>query len=144
MSINRNFKKDKCWSCEYFCGKRDYKRGAFLGDSVSTEGRGTCSNKRSSNYNKSINDEGWCSKYQKWGVLLSALAMEEQKREAQRFENEQRREIARMEAENERQRREMERERQRMEDERKLLERERMLASMSPEERERFLRKEKR
>ena len=78
------------------------------------------------------------------GVLLSALAMEEQKREAQRFENEQPREIARMEAENERQRREMERERQRMEDERKLLERERMLASMSPEERERFLRKEKR
>lgn len=143
MSTNSNFKKDKCWSCEYFCGKRDYKRGAFLGDSVSTEGRGTCSNKRSSNYNKSINDEGWCSKYQKWSVLLSALAMEEQKREAQRFENEQRREIARMEAENERQRREMERERRRMEDERKLLERERMLASMSPEERERFLRKEK-
>ena len=58
MSINRNFKKDKCQSCEYFCGKRDYKRGAFLGDSVSAEGRGTCSNKRSSNYNKSINDEG--------------------------------------------------------------------------------------
>ena len=92
--LKMDFKKDKCWSCEYFCGKRDYKRGAFLGDSVSTEGRGTCSNKRSSNYNKSINDEGWCSKYQKWGVLLSALAMEEQKREAQRFENEQRREIA--------------------------------------------------
>ena len=143
MSTNSNFKKDKCWSCEYFCGKREYKRGAFLGDSVYTDGKGTCSNKRSSKYNQPVYEEGWCSRYQKWGILVSSLAMEEQKRETQRLENEQRREMARIEAENERQRREMERERQRMEDERKRLERERMLSSMTPEERERFLRDEK-
>lgn len=143
MSINSNFKKDKCWSCEYYCGKRDYKRGVILGDSVSTDGRGTCSNKRSNNYNKSVNDDGWCSRYQKWGVLLSALALEAEKRESERIQAEQRREMQRIEAENERQRREMERERERMEIERRKLERERLLASMTPEERERFLQKER-
>lgn len=42
MPINNNFKKGKCWSCEYFCGKRDYKRGVFLGDSVYTDDKGIC------------------------------------------------------------------------------------------------------
>lgn len=135
MSTNSNFKKDKCWSCEYFCGKRDYKRGVFLGDSVYTDGKGTCSNKRSDKYNREVYEDGWCSRYQKWGVLQSALVMEEQKREAQRLENEQRREMQRIQEENDRREREMERERRRLEEERKKLEYERWYASLSPEER---------
>lgn len=117
MSINNNFKKDKCWSCEYFCGKRDYKRGVFLGDSVDTDGKGTCSNKRSDKYNHEVYEDGWCWKYQKWGVLQSALAVETQKRESQRIQEE------------------MERERRRLEEERKKLEYKRWYASLSPEER---------
>ena len=84
MSVNSNFRKDKCWSCEFFSGKREFKRGIFFGDSVETDNRGKCTNKRSSEFNHEISDSNWCSKYQKWGVLQSALAMEQQKKETQR------------------------------------------------------------
>lgn len=104
MSVNSNFKKDKCWSCEYYCGKREYKKGIFLGDSVYTDNRGKCSNKRSNKNNTDVSDEGWCSKYQKWGVLQSALAAEAERKESQRIQNEQRREAQRVQEENNRQR----------------------------------------
>lgn len=135
MSTNSNFKKDKCWSCEFYCGKREYKKGAFLGDSVYTDGRGTCSNKRSDKNGREVSEDGWCSRYQKWGVLQSALAVEAQKRESERIEAEQRREMRRIQEENDRREREMERERRRLEDERKRLEYERWYDSLSPEER---------
>ena len=135
MSVNSNFKKDKCWSCEYYCGKREYKRGVFLGDSVQTEGKGTCSNKRSDKNGREVNEDGWCSRYQKWGVLQSALAVEAQKKESQRIEAEQRREAERIQAENDRREREIERERRRLEEERKRLEYERWYNSLTPEER---------
>lgn len=92
MSSHSNFNKDKCWSCEYYSGKREYKKGAFLGDSVYTDTRGKCSNNRSTNCNHEIFEDDWCSKYQKWGVLQSALAIEEQKKESQRILNELRKE----------------------------------------------------
>ena len=142
MSTNSNFKKDKCWSCEYYCGKREYKKGVFLGDSVYTDGSGTCGCKRSEKYGKTVTEDRWCSRYQKWGVLQSALAIEEQKRESQRIENEQRREMQRIQDENDRQRREIDRERRRLAEEREQLEREEKLSEMTPEEREEFLRKE--
>lgn len=88
MSVNSNFRKDKCWSCEFFSGKREYKKGVFLGDSVYTDGRGKCTNKRSSEFNRDVDENRWCSKYQKWGVLQSAIAIEEQKKETQRIKNE--------------------------------------------------------
>ena len=88
MSVNSNFKKDKCWSCEFFSGKREYKKGLLLGESVYTDGRGKCTNKRSSEFNRDVDENRWCSKYQKWGVLQSALAIEEQKKETQRVMNE--------------------------------------------------------
>ena len=135
MSTNSNFKKDKCWSCEFYCGKREYKHGLFLGDSVYTDSRGTCSNKRSDKNGREVNEDGWCSRYQKWGVLQSALAVEAQKRESERIEAEQRREMQRIQAENDRREREMERERIRLEEERKRLEYERWYASLSSEER---------
>jgi len=135
MSYNSNFKSNKCWSCEYYSGKREYKKGTIFSDSVSTDDKGRCACKRSSNFDKKVSDNNWCSKYQKWGVLESALALEEQKREAKKIEAEQREQARRIEEENERQRREIERENRR-------LERERYLASLSPEEREAFLKKE--
>ena len=88
MSVNSNFRKDKCWSCEFFSGKREYKKGLLLGDSVYTDGRGKCTNKRSSDFNRDVDENRWCSKYQKWGVLQSTLAIEEQKKETQRVMNE--------------------------------------------------------
>ena len=135
MSINSNFKANKCWSCEYYSGKREYKTGIFLGDSVETDSKGKCSCKRSSNYNKDISDSGWCSKYQKWGRIESALAIEAQKREAKKIETQQRIEARKIQEENERQKWEIEKENRR-------LERERYLASLSPEDREAFLKKE--
>ena len=88
MSSHSNFNKDKCWSCEYFSGKREYKKGTFLGDSVYTDTIGKCSNNKSTNCNHEIFEDDWCSKYQKWGVLQSALTIEEQKKESQRILNE--------------------------------------------------------
>ena len=85
MASHNNFKKDKCWSCEYFSGKREYKKGTFLGDSVYTDVKGKCSNNRSTDCNHEIFEDSWCSEYQKWGVLQSALAVEEQKKESQRI-----------------------------------------------------------
>lgn len=92
MSSHSNFNKDKCWSCEYFFGIREYKKGTFLGDSVYTDAKGKCSNNRSTNCNHEIFEDDWCSKYQKWGVLQSTLAIEEQKKESQRILNELRKE----------------------------------------------------
>lgn len=45
----------------------------------------------SSEFNHDVDENRWCSKYQKWGVLQSALAIEEQKKETQRVMNELRR-----------------------------------------------------
>lgn len=87
MSSHNNFKKDKCWSCEYFSGRREYKKGVLLGDSVYADIRGKCSNAKSSKFNCTISEDGWCYKYQKWGVLQSALAIEEQKKESERILN---------------------------------------------------------
>lgn len=135
MSINSNFKANKCWSCEYYSGKREYKKGAFLGDSVVTDGRGKCCCKRSPYNEKQVSDSGWCSKYQKWGRIESALALEEQKRESKRIENEQRVQARKIQEANDNQLREIERENRR-------LERERYLSSLSPEEREELRKKE--
>ena len=100
MSSHSNFKKEKCWSCEFFSGKREYKKGLLLGDSVNTDYKGKCSNKRSLKYNHEIDDESWCSKYQKWGVLQSALAVEQQKKESQRIANELKKEQQKVETSN--------------------------------------------
>ena len=78
MSVHSNFQKDRCWSCEFFCGQRKYKNGIVFGDSVETEAKGTCSNQRSSYCGKAVRDNDWCGKYQKWGVLQSALALQQQ------------------------------------------------------------------
>ena len=88
MSAHSNFKKNNCWSCEYFSGERKYDKGVFLGPSVYTGMKGKCSNTKSEKRNSEIFETGWCSKYQKWGVLQSALAIEEQKKETQRVMNE--------------------------------------------------------
>ena len=88
MSSHSGFKQNRCWSCEYFSGEREYKKGIFLGDLVHTGYRGKCTNERSNYRNKDISEDGYCSRYQKWGVIQSALAMKEQKQEAQRIINE--------------------------------------------------------
>lgn len=55
MSTNSNFRKNKCWSCEFYSCKREYKKGIFFGDSVNCDNSGICSNKRSFNYyNKTV------------------------------------------------------------------------------------------
>ena len=46
---------------------------------------GKCSNSRSTECNRQIREDDWCSKYQKWGVLQSALAIKEQKKESERI-----------------------------------------------------------
>lgn len=33
---NFSLNKQKCWSCEYFCGKRQIKNGLLMGTSVQT------------------------------------------------------------------------------------------------------------
>ena len=128
MSSNSNFKKDKCWSCEYYAGKRDYKNSSLFGPSVQTDYQGICSCKNSHNYGKKISENDWCSKYQKWGVLQSYLTMEANKREQERVARQQQQVF------NEQQK-EIEKERNRIESERRQLEHEKWLASLSPEER---------
>ena len=84
MSNHSNFKSNHCWSCEYFSARREYKTGLVLGPSVSHEPDGTCSCKRSSHFNSKVNESGYCSKYQKWGVLQSYLTNEQNKIETQK------------------------------------------------------------
>lgn len=151
MSSNSNFKKDKCWSCEFFCGKRNYKKGFLLGDSAETVSQGTCSNKRSSNFGKTVRENEWCSKYQKWGVLQSALARQELQRQQQIQEQQQAmvlRETTKRrrqeQQEYEHRERHLAEERRQIEEERKQLELQRWYSSLSPEERERYDQKQAR
>ena len=46
MSSNFNLNKQKCWSCEYFCGKRQIKNGLLMGTFVETDATGICCCKR--------------------------------------------------------------------------------------------------
>ena len=137
MSYHSNNNQEKCWSCEFFCGERKYKTGIFLGDTTETSSTGTCSCKRSTNFNKSVSETGRCSKYQKWGVIASAIAKKEneellrkQKQENERYKIEMQEEQRRAEREC----RELERERIALEQERKKLEYERWYASLSTED----------
>lgn len=152
MSTNSNFKKDKCWSCEFFCGHRQYKTGILFGDSVETDSQGTCSNNRSNNNGKPIRENDWCSKYQKWGVLQSAITKQEARREQmqqqtqERIRQKQSTIGTRWESESDNssinyirdERRQLEEERRRLERERAALEHERWYSSLSPDERERY------
>lgn len=143
MSSNSSFNSKKCWSCEYFCGKRTYKKGLIFSDYVETEAKALCGNDRSKLYKKQINENEYCSRYQRWSVIESALVTKQLEKENQRIQAEQRREANRIKEENERQRREIARERAALERERKKQEREQMLSCMSSEEREEFLKKER-
>ena len=134
MSINSNFRKNKCWSCEFFCGRREYKNGLFS-PHVSTDGSGVCGCSRGPDSKKRVNEDHWCSKYQKWGVLEAYLAneryKEQQRLEERRIQEERRKAIEAQE----RQERQLRAERERLRKERERLEHENYLASLSPEER---------
>ena len=128
MPINSNFKKDKCWSCEYFSGGRKLKTGIIFGDSVETDYDGVCNNKRSFNNGKSVRHDHWCSKYEKWSALITKIREDEDRKQRQL---EHSREIVaeRREAE-----RNAERERQEKIDA-LCAERDRILSTLTPEER---------
>ena len=133
MSVNSNFRKNKCWSCEFFCGRREYKNG-FFSPSVSTDSFGICGCNRGPDSKKRVNEDHWCSKYQKWGVLEAYLAnekyKEQQRLEERRIQEERRKAIEAQE----RQERQLRLERERLRKERERLEHEEYLASLSPEE----------
>ena len=80
MSYHSNFRQDKCWSCEFFSGQREYKHG-LLGDSVHTSDKGICKCDRSNQRDKPVYEHGCCSRYQKWGVLQSTLAKKQAEQE---------------------------------------------------------------
>lgn len=46
MSSNFSLSKQKCWSCEYFCEKRQIKNGFLMRTSVQTDATGICGCKR--------------------------------------------------------------------------------------------------
>ncbi len=141
MATNSNFKKDKCWSCEFFCGHRKLKNSIVFGESVETEAQGTCSNKRSSFYGKTVRENGSCGKYQKWGVLQSALAKQEQQSQAQMQILAQREQAARRRREQQKylqNESKLFQERRLIEEERKRLEFERWYSSLSFEERAQY------
>lgn len=134
MSINSNFKKNQCWSCEFFSGNRDYKKGWF-GDSVETSDWGTCTNQKSFLHrNQKVQSSGYCSCYQKWSVLQNAIEMQEQKKAQEQAEREQRQAFERQERESKRQQEAIRAERLHLEEERKKLEYERWYSSLTPEE----------
>ena len=80
MSYHSNFRQDKCWSCEFFSGQREYKHG-LLGNSVHTSDKGICKCDRSNQRDKPVYEHEWCSRYQKWGVLQSTLAQKQAEQE---------------------------------------------------------------
>lgn len=137
MGNHSNYKEEKCWSCAFFCGERKENRGLF-GNSVETSSNGTCSCKRCSKYNSTVNEnDRGCSKYQKWGVLDSSLA-EEEKRKLYKEQRKINQNIIydqrRQEEELQRQKEELERQTRELERERERLEYERWYSSLSPKE----------
>lgn len=139
MSTNSNFRKNKCWSCEFYSCKREYKKGLLFGDSVNCDNSGICSNKRSFNYyNKTVSESNYCSKYQKWGVLQAAIAREEANQE--RLQQLQSERLAKEEERQslEREKYEIERERQAIAREKAELEHERWYLGLTEEERKKY------
>lgn len=137
MSSNFSLNKQKCWSCEYFCGKRQIKNGLLMGTSVQTDATGICGCKRGPKEGKKIGEDGWCSKYHRWGAIQSLLVAEQQKKQQQQSERQLQEQQRNFRAEQEREQRRLSEERERLRKEREKLEHERYLASLSPEERKR-------
>lgn len=136
MSINSNFKQNKCWSCEFFSGNREYKKGWFS-DCVQTSEWGICTNKKSYMHNnQKVQDSNCCSYYQKWTALQSAIVIQEQKKAQEQAEREQRQAFERQERENQRQQEALRAERLRLEEERKKLEYEKWYNSLTSEEKQ--------
>lgn len=133
---NSNFKNNRCWSCEFYCSHREYvEGGAFRSERVETDRRGTCTNKRSLNNGKAVNESSQCSKYQKWGVLQSSIfrkQLDKEKNDQQRKEEDQK-------CEREREREKIERERDDpLQKVREAIDHDRWYSSLSPEERQRY------
>lgn len=117
------------------------KRVFFQSECVETEGKGLCTNKRSSDNGKNVRDENSCGRYQKWGVLRSAIAREEMQKQ-QEYQAKQQRDFEynqqRQKDEIRRERKELEREIEKLNEARKALEHERWYSSLSVEERKKY------
>ena len=98
MASHSNLKQRNCWSCEYYVGKRKLCK-SLLGYSVDSDGKGTCSCKKSGKNGKEVSDSGFCSYYQSWGAVSSAVASIEQKKESDKIAKETEREIERQKEE---------------------------------------------
>lgn len=144
MSSNFNLNKQKCWSCEYFCGKRQIKNSLLMGTSVETDDTGICGCKRGAEEGKTIGENDRCSKYHRWGAIQSLLVAEQQKKQQQQAERQLQEQQRNIRAEQEREQRRLSEERERLREEREELEHERYLASLSPEERKRVEEEEER
>ena len=79
MSSHFDFNSNKCWSCEFFSGKRDYANGLFS-NHVETDSCGVCNNKNSRHTGKKVSEDDYCSNYCKWALLQKILAEQEHKR----------------------------------------------------------------
>lgn len=128
MGYHSSESQDKCWSCQYFSGEREYKEGLFLGGSTRTSSNGLCLCKTSRYFNKEVSESSSCAKYQKWGVLASVIA----KKEAEECERQLKIEKER----NEQERISLERQRLLLEEERKQLEYEKWYSTLTLEEKE--------
>ena len=138
-----NIKREGCWSCKYYAGTREYRRGDFEVDE-----KGQCLKRKSNNRDGSTIYSWHCSYYERAGDVEAYIQKEETEKEITRkqrkVENYQRRENEKLKKQIQDQRDQIEQERLRLESERQRLENERWLNSLSPEERERYLAEEKR
>lgn len=86
MSYQSNLDKKKCWSCSYYCGKREYKERIFGNPSIHCDDTGVCSCNKSTFNGKVVKENFYCSRYAQWGVISGAIA---KRRESDAYNQEQ-------------------------------------------------------
>ncbi len=143
-----SIKQKRCWSCKYYCGSREYKKGMWLGSNFEVDEKGRCSRGKGNGKDGATIYSWHCSYYERAGDVQSYISQEEAEKEIKRTQREaeyhQSKEYEKLKKLIQQEQNQIKQERLHLELERKRLEHERWLNSLSPEEKEKFLLKQKR
>lgn len=96
MSEYKNYKEEKCWSCEHYCANRRVTKDAFGKEFVATDGKGHC-NKGETYFNgNDVPNNFHCGHYKRWTEIQKIIDKEyqvkqkdAQRREEQRLKRQQ-------------------------------------------------------
>ena len=76
MSSYKDFKEEKCWSCEHYCANRKVTRDAFGIEYISVDRTGKCSAGSLFGNAKEVSDIHHCGYYKRWSEIQKLLEKE--------------------------------------------------------------------